>query len=152
VLGPEGEVERGKLAAIVFADAAQRQALEGMVFPYIGKRAAEEILKSRAALVVLDAAVLLEAGWDSVCDRVVFVDAAEEVRQARVMGQRGWRPGERARREAAQLPLTEKRGRADHVLDNSSTLDHLGRQIDDLMCLWGVAPAVDRRGPAAPLS
>ncbi len=154
VLDAAGEVDRKKLAAIVFAEPGQRQALEGLVHPYIRRRAEEEIARALACpdvpMIVLDAAVLVEAGWADVCDRIVFVDADEGVRRARV-ARRGWRIDEMMRREAAQLPLTRKRGRADHVLENSSTLEHLRRQVDDLMRLWGRAPAgAARDRPSAP--
>src|SRR4051794_17935282 len=68
VLDAAGEVERRKLAAIVFADDAELRALEAIVFPWIESRIAEEIAKTRqdaaVALILLDAAVLLEAGWN----------------------------------------------------------------------------------------
>ena len=83
---------------------------------------------------------MVEAGWVDVCDHVVFVEAGEDVRRERVT-RRGWRIDEMVRREAAQLPLTRKRARADHVLDNSSTPEHLRRQVGDLMRLWGRVPA-----------
>jgi dephospho-CoA kinase len=137
-------VDRKKLAAIVFADPGERRALEALVHPWIRRKLEEEIARARTRpkvrLIVLDAAVMLEAGWNDVCDRLVFVHADEGVRGERVR-QRGWRTDDLARREAAQMPLTQKRCRADHVLDNSSTLEHLGRQVDDLMRLWGQCPA-----------
>jgi dephospho-CoA kinase len=144
VLNSNGAVDRKKLAAIVFADPNERKALERLVHPWIGRRLKEEVAlagaRPQVRLIVIDAAVLLEAGWDGVCDRIVFVHADEGVRRQRVL-QRGWRLDDLARREAAQMPLTEKRSRADHVLDNSSALEHLGRQVDDLMRLWGLEPA-----------
>jgi dephospho-CoA kinase len=42
------------------------------------------------------------------------------------------------------LTLTEKRSRADHVIDNASSLDRLGQQVEDLMHRWGLVPAADR--------
>jgi dephospho-CoA kinase len=144
VLDEQGSVDRKKLAAIVFGDPAQRRALEELVHPWIGRRIEEEIARARTRpdvpLIVLDAAVMVEAGWVRACDRVVFVDADEDVRRERLT-RRGWAGDELARREAAQLPLTEKRHCADHVLDNSTTLEHLRRQVDELLCRWGRMPA-----------
>jgi dephospho-CoA kinase len=140
LLGPDGEIQRPKLAAIVFADEAQRTALEALTHPWIRRRIEEEVCRLKAdpavKLIVLDAAILLEAGWNGVCDRLVYVDAPREVRVERVARQRGWAPGALEQRELAQLPLTQKQVRADHVLDNSSSLDHLSRQVDDLMHRW----------------
>lgn len=136
-------IDRRKLAAIVFQQDGARRELEALTHPHIRRRAEEEVARARreqAPLVVVDAAVLLEAGWHTVCDKLVYVEAPPEVRLARVTGKRGWSRADWEAREQAQLPLTRKYARADHVLDNSSTLEHLNRQVDDLMCRWGLAP------------
>lgn len=143
VLGPDGEVDRKALARVVFADPNELKALEALTHPWIRRRA-EELIRTASGgsagvpLIVVDAALLLEAGWHNVCDRLVFVDAPREVRLGRVTARRGWTEQDLEGREAAQLPLTEKRSRADHVLENSSSLESLGRQVDDLMHLLGV--------------
>jgi dephospho-CoA kinase len=143
VLDERGEVQRRRLGAIVFADDGERRALEEVLHPWIKRRIREEVDAARAdpavRFVVLDAAVMLEAGWDGVCDRLVYIDAPREVRLRRLAEQRGWTPQEADARERAQLPLTEKAGRADHVLDNATTLDHLERQVDALLDQWGLA-------------
>lgn len=131
-----GEIDRRKLARVVFGDEGQRRWLEALTHPYIRRRAEEEIARARAEgapLIVLDAAVLLEAGWHEVCDELVYVDAAAEQRRARVALTRGWAAQDWEDRERAQLPLTQKHTRADHVVDNSSTLERLEQQVDDLM-------------------
>jgi dephospho-CoA kinase len=135
-----GEVDRKKLAAVVFADDGERRALEGFVFPYIERRIAEEIERARAEpgvpVVVLDAAVMLEAGWDRGCDVIAFVDAPREVRLARLAAQRGWTEADLAAREAAQIPLAEKAARADVVIDNAGPPGRLEEQLDRLMGAW----------------
>src|SRR5262245_31887176 len=118
-----GEVDRKKLAAVVFADPGERKALEAMVFPHIERRIEEEIGRARSdpavRLVVLDAAVMLEAGWARVCDEVVYVHAPRAARLARLREKRGWTEDQVRAREAAQLPLTEKATRAHVAVDNS---------------------------------
>jgi dephospho-CoA kinase len=158
ILDAHGEVQRRRLGAIVFADAVERRALEEVLHPWIKQRIREEVAAARAdpavRFVVLDAAVMLEAGWDGVCDRLVYIDAPRAVRQDRLAAQRGWTSQEADDRERAQLPLTEKAGRADHVLDNATTLDHLERQVDHLLDLWGLAHSseqADGRGGASSL-
>jgi dephospho-CoA kinase len=144
VLDEAGEVDRRRLAARVFADPAERRALEAIVWPWIGRRLREQTDAARAdaavKLILLDAAVLLEAGWDDVCDRLVYVDAPRDVRLRRLAEQRGWSAEQLAAREQAQLALTEKARRADDVLDNSGTPEALARQVDELLQRWGVAP------------
>jgi len=76
------------------------------------------------------------------------VDAPQEVRLRRVASQRGWAARDLEDRERAQLPLTEKAARADHVLVNATTLEDLERQVDHLLHVWGLGPA--RPAAAAP--
>jgi dephospho-CoA kinase len=144
LLNEQGEVVRRRLGAIVFADDGERRVLEDLVHPWILGRVQQEIDAARrdpaVRFVVLDAALMLEAGWASLCDRLVFVDTPREQRLQRLLHQRQWTEKEVQAREAAQLPLTEKARRADHVLDNSSTLEHLSRQVDELLQHWGLAP------------
>jgi dephospho-CoA kinase len=151
VLDEKREVNRSRLAAIVFADPAELKALEAITHPWIRRciRAEMETAQAdpRVPLIVLDAAIMLEAGWNDVCDRLVYIEAPRAVRLERVARQRGWSAKEVDAREQAQLPLTEKVLRADHVLDNSASLEHLNRQVNDLLHLWGVAPASSRNDP-----
>jgi dephospho-CoA kinase len=141
-LDDQGEIVRRRLGAIVFADDAEREALEALVHPWIGRRVREEVAAAQAdtgsRFILLDAAVMLEAGWNAACDKLVFVDAPRPLRLERVARQRGWTPADVAARERAQLPLTAKAARADHVLDNSGTLEDLERQVDDLLHDWKV--------------
>jgi dephospho-CoA kinase len=144
VFDERGEIQRGKLAAVVFADPAERRALEAIVHPWIRDRIRRDVDEARrdpaVRLVVLDAAIMLETGWNEICDRLVFVDAPNEERLRRVTGQRGWTADELRARERAQLPLTEKAARADHALDNSGSFDRLGCQVEELLRLWGLTP------------
>ncbi|HYT94945.1 MAG TPA: dephospho-CoA kinase [Gemmataceae bacterium] len=142
VLDADGEVNRRKVAAIVFADTAQLRGLEAIVFPWIESRIAEEIARAQqdpaVALILLDAAVLLEAGWNKHCDWIVYVHTPRDTRLARLASQRGWTAKEVDARANAQLPLTEKVTRADFVVDNSGPLEATARQVDDLLRQWGV--------------
>ena len=151
VLDDKGEVDRRRLATIVFADPAELKALEAITHPWIRRRIHAEIEEARrdpaVPLIVLDAAIMLEAGWNDVCDRLIYIEAPRGVRLERVRRQRGWSEKEVAAREQAQLPLTEKVVRADHVLENSASLEHLDRQVHDLLHLWGLARASTRREP-----
>jgi dephospho-CoA kinase len=137
VLDAAGAVDRRRLAQEVFGDPAELRALEALVWPWIGQRLREQIEAARAdpkvTLVLLDAAVLLEAGWNDVCDWIVYVHAPRAVRLRRLAEQRGWSEKEVAAREQAQLSLTDKTRRADFALDNSGSPEALARQVDDLL-------------------
>lgn len=140
-INSEGQVDRKILGRIVFADPVQLCELEALVFPWIKSRLQEEINAAKAdpdvRYIVLDAAVMLEAGWASVCDKLVFVDAPREARVARVAS-RGWSADELDCRERAQMSLDEKRRRADAILANSGDFSQLQRLADDIMRNWGL--------------
>jgi dephospho-CoA kinase len=144
VCDASGEVDRRRLGAQVFADVKERKALEALSFPWIEGRFAEEIDAARrdlaVSMIVVDAAILLEAGWDRYCDRIVFVWAPRAVRLRRLAEQRGWSETEVTARESAQMSLTEKVSRADAAIDNSGTLDDLQRQVDQLLERWSIGP------------
>jgi dephospho-CoA kinase len=146
LLDEHGEIIRRKLGALVFNDDAQRRELEALVHPWIKRRIHEAIADAqndpRVPFIVLDAAIMLEAGWNEICDKLVFIDAPHHLRVQRVREQRGWTPQELQARERAQLALTKKAAQADHVLDNSAELPHLSRQVDDLLDQWGLKSAI----------
>jgi dephospho-CoA kinase len=151
VMGPDGEVDRRELGSVVFADPAEREALEAIVRPWIGRQLRAEIAAAQSdpavAFVVLDAAVMLEAGWRDAVNLLVYVHAPRAVRLARVAEQRGWSAAEVAAREQAQLSLTEKAARADVAVDNSGSPADLEPQLDRLLARLGIGrtPAVDGR-------
>jgi len=144
VLDDKGEIDRRKIAGIVFASQAELRALEGMTFPWIERGIEQGIRQARedpgVALVVLDAAVLLEAGWNRYCDRLVYVHAPRAQRLARVAAQRGWTAKEVDARARAQMPLADKVSRADDVVDNSRSPEETARQVEALLRRWGLAP------------
>jgi dephospho-CoA kinase len=136
ILSGKGEIDRAALASRVFGSGAQpeaaRRRLESIVHPAIQQERDEFLAQLTAAgqtkVLLVDAALLLEAGWHDRCDAIVFVDAPELLRRQRIAA-RGWSPDELARREASQWPVDRKKSAADFVVDNSGTLDTAGRQL-----------------------
>ena len=128
------------MAGIVFTDANERERLEVLTHPWIEKRRKEYFasvgLEARA--LVIDAPLLFEAGVDSVCDAVIFVDAAPSTRLARVQQSRNWDRSMLERREDSQMSLDEKRNRADYVVSNDDDLD--GLRIQLIQILDRIAP------------
>lgn len=138
IFGPDGHIDRPRLARIVFAPTAEgtceRRYLEQLTHPAIGKRIeaqAGELAAAGRAAAVLDAALLVEAGWDRLCDKLLFVHASRRVRLARAL-QRGWTEEEFTARENAQQPLDMKRARADLVIDNSGSPEETWAQLDSV--------------------
>ena len=146
VLASDGSINRAAIAACVFAsdDAAQsdREFLETLLHPLIRAKLDDEkraLVAAGRPAVVLDAPLLLEAGWGPLCDLVVMVDVPRDVRLARAM-ERGWTEAEFTRREAAQWPVDTKSQHADAVLSNAGSIDDLRREVGHL---WDthIAPA-----------
>jgi dephospho-CoA kinase len=83
--------------------------------------------------VLLDAAVLFEAGWNDLCHTIVFVDVPRSERLGRLGAGRGWDDSEVDRREASQVSLETKRSRSQFVIDNARSIDEGGRQLEHLL-------------------
>jgi len=136
IIDSAGRVSRPAVGRIVFDSPQALAQLNAIMHPPMREIMAERIERALAEdecpAAVLDAAVLLEAGWDELCTIVVFVSAPQELRHQRVADERGWDEGEIARREKSQNPLDIKASRADHVVDNSSSLSCLREQVRTL--------------------
>ena len=137
VIQSDGQVVRSAVAKIVFAEtpeaAEELRFLEDLTHPHIRDNLREQIERLAAQgkrVAVLDAPVLLKAGWNEFCNTLLFVNAPEDLRVQRTI-ERGWTQTELSRREAAQAELDEKRAAADAVLDNSGTPEELRQQIKD---------------------
>jgi dephospho-CoA kinase len=112
VVDDAGRVRRGALAAAVFGDGPEQmaalRALEAIVHPRVRRRiraaldavAAAPTSKGRPHVVVLDVPLLVQAGWDDLCDRLVVVQCDEAVRRARLVA-RGWSDAQIAARDRA---------------------------------------------------
>jgi dephospho-CoA kinase len=132
----DGEIDRSQVARIVFASPPhgprERAFLEQVTHPRIGAAIRQGIDQRRQAgdvpAVVLDAAVLLEAGWHGMCDQIIFVETSPSLRRVRA-AQRGWDDQQFAAREAAQLDLEDKRRRAHFVIDNNRSPAETAAQV-----------------------
>lgn len=116
-----GQVNRKAVGEIVFQDQTELEFLEAVTHPRIGcllQEQIEHLLQQGAPAAVLDAPVMLKAGWDAMCDAIWFVDAPRPTRLQRAL-QRGWTEAQFDAREAAQESLDEKRRKADVVIDNA---------------------------------
>ncbi len=134
------EIDRRKLASMVFGDLAEKQSmrkqLEAIVHPRIRQLAKSELetlsRESSSQMIILDAPLLIEGGWLPYCNRVLFVDSPDDKRKKRAM-QRGWTAKEWQDRESAQLSLAEKRNYATDVLLNDGTIEQLHQQVADFV-------------------
>jgi dephospho-CoA kinase len=143
LIRPDGSLDRAALGDLVFRDEAARKRLGEIVHPKVGAEVARRLAAARAAgapLVVLDIPLLFEgrrAGTGSAAalrfDATVLVHASEETQIARQIARDGCSRDEALRRIRAQLPLSEKRALADHVIENDGDLADTRRQVGELV-------------------
>ena len=138
VFDQKGDVIRSELARRVFGDSRDAQQaradLERIVHPEIRNLLAQQIESARAAgnfdAVILDAAVLLEAGWHDLCEALVFIDTPEPIRRNRVLSSRNWTAEQFRQRQESQLPLEQKRRAADFVIENAGSLTAAAAELE----------------------
>lgn len=133
VLHPDGSLNREKLGAIVFADPDKLASLNGIVHPLVGERVAD--LQSRTAddaIMVYDVPLLAENRLAPMYDVVIVVDAADEVRIARLAEHRGMPEHDAKARIAAQATREDRLAIADIVIDNEGDLDDLEARVDQV--------------------
>ena len=119
----ESGVSREMLGALVFGNAAQLARLESIVHPAVAqKRQAFMIEHSGAPVVVFDIPLLFEKGGAAAVDRVVVVSASAEKQRQRVLARPGMTEEKFTQILAIQTPDSEKRERADHVIDTGTSL------------------------------
>ena len=135
ILQTDGAIDRKKLGARIFAEPEARERLNAIVHPRMYAMVEERIQRLReqsATAVVLDAAILIEAGWDSLVDEVWVVAAPEEMVVQRI-GQRNGLPAEQVRqRIRAQITSEERARHAAVVIDNNEGLDELSAQVHEV--------------------
>ncbi|MFB9962294.1 dephospho-CoA kinase [Sinosporangium siamense] len=133
ILREDGSLNREKLGSIVFADQSRLKALNAIVHPLVGTRAAELQQAAPAdAIVVYDVPLLVENNLASMYDLVVVVDAADETRVERLMKHRNMPEPDARARLAAQAPRETRLAAADLVIDNEGPLEDLDPKVDTL--------------------
>jgi len=148
ILDNDGQVSRSAVAKRVFSGNSRENGnlefLENLVHPRIGQQIRlriEALLEDHPDMsVVVDAALLIEAGWACFCDKTVFVEASHALRLERAK-QRGWSESEFSAREAAQANLDLKRKQADWVMDNNGSAEHTFAQVQQFWRTLEQAPS-----------
>jgi dephospho-CoA kinase len=132
ILDEQGRLHRGHLGRIVFSDDEARRRLEAITHPAIvtaARRRIEALRGEGHALIVYEAALLVESGRHREMDRVVVVTAEEEERLRRLCERNSLTRGEALDRLRAQLPQEIKAASADYLIDNSGPLEETRRQV-----------------------
>ena len=134
ILQPDGEVDRKALGAVVFSQPDARAKLNGIMHPWMAKEIERQIDQMRhdgVEVVVLEAALLIEAGWRRLVDELWVTTADEEEAVRRVSRRSGLTEEQVRGRMATQMPVSQKIEQADVVIDNSGDLEDLQRRVTE---------------------
>jgi dephospho-CoA kinase len=131
VVGPDGELDRPALAAIVFGDPEALKELNGLVHPAVGVEVLRRVDEQRGTdrVVILDVPLLVESGRYR-ASGVIVVDTPPEVAVERLVRDRGMTADEARARMARQASREERKAKADLVIDNSGPPDALDEAVD----------------------
>lgn len=133
---PDGEIDRKKLGELVFANPEALKMLNSVTHPAIKQQVLSEIdrLKSTGSYkaVVVDAALLIEAGWCDMVDEVWLVVADRETQVERLMKRNGLTRQQALNRINGQMDQDTKKRYADRIIDNSRDVEHTRKQVEQL--------------------
>jgi len=134
VVAADGSIDRRRLGERVFADPAQLARLNAIAHPLIRDAIAARIAAAAGGTqpIVVEAALLVEARWDTLVDELWLVTARPEIVAARLVEQRGMAPEAIAARMRAQLRDAERVAHAAVVIDNSGSREALRAQLERL--------------------
>ncbi len=136
VVQDDGEIDRRRLGAIVFADESKRRVLNSIIHPYVINEllssAEKDLQKDPNGVAVFEVPLLFESGMDAQMDATIVVVCDEEARIRRVMERDQLSREQVLSRVRAQMPEEEKRKRADYILDNNGSHEQLLQQVDVL--------------------
>ncbi len=132
ILQPSGEIDRKKLGSIVFADPDQLTRLNQIMHPRMARMVAQQVQELReqgADVVVVEAALLFEAGWDSLVSEVWSTESPEYLVIKRLQSRSGLSQEEAKKRIGSQMSAEERTSRSQVVVDNSGDLVELERVV-----------------------
>jgi len=136
VLAPDARIDRAKLGAIVFADADRRKRLNEIVHPRVHAAQGELLAEAQAAnpdaIVIIDAALMIESGGYKKFDKLVVVFCDRETQIERLMGRNHITREDAERRISAQMSSEEKRRYADYEIDTAGTFAETRQRVIDV--------------------
>lgn len=135
LLLPNREIDRKKLGAIVFSDPKNLQTLNGIVHPRLRELLLKKIEENRALgtkVLVIEAAILIEASWQNVVDEVWVAHAPEDVVIKRIMARNNWGEEQIRARIRSQMTNDERAKHANVMLDTNCTLEEVRAKVKHL--------------------
>ena len=129
IIGKDGEIDRAKLASLVFRDGQALAQLEDVVHPLVAQAVDHLVKRATQRVVVIEAIKLMESSLKSSCDSVWTAYAPEDVQIERLIRKRGMNREQALERIHAQSPQSEKVAAANVVIRNTGSYDELWRQV-----------------------
>ena len=131
ILGPRGEINRRKLARIVFNNPGKRRKLESIVHPFVLNEM-ERIAKKKLGIVILEVPLLFETNLNEKMDVSIVVRASEKKQLLRLRKRTGASPAEVRARNEAQMPIAKKVRLANFVINNEGSLMGTKKQVFEI--------------------
>ena len=144
LLLPNGNIDRKKLGELVFADLAALKTLNGILHPLMYMEMKNRLEAMRAGgtrIAVLEAAILIEAGWEPLVNEVWLVTAPLEEVEKRIVARSGLTPQQVKARISSQMSDTERRRYANVIIENDGTMENLRAKLE---LLW--TEKIEKRG------
>ena len=129
------EIDRRQLGGIVFADPAELTALNEITWPRIralAEKTISDLRESGVKIAVLEAAIMIEAGWTDLCDELWVTQASEEDAISRLQSRNGLTEEQARQRINSQLSNKEREDYADVLLQNTGTIEELRIRVGEL--------------------
>ena len=129
------EIDRKKLAGIVFSKTEKIRQLNNILHPVVIKQIKEriEVLKKEKKIIIIDAALIFEeATLASLCDIIIFIETGFKERKKRCVDYRYWNEGEIYKRERFQISLKKKMQQSDFVINNNGPLTDTIKQTNNI--------------------
>jgi dephospho-CoA kinase len=148
ILNKDGQIDRGKLGRLVFADAQALKQLEAIIHPYVSQAIDILIKRASQSVVVIEAIKLLESGLRNLCDSIWVTDAPQHVQIERLIRKREMSPETALQRVHSQSAQKQKLAAADVVITNTGSYENLWKQVN---AAWKRASPSQETGAVPPV-
>lgn len=141
ILDENGAINRPKLGGIVFNDSEKRKMLNSIVHPAVRERMAHKRQLAEAAnekAIVMDIPLLFESKLTALVEKIIVVYVNEQTQLERLMDRNSYSKEEAMARINSQMPIQDKVGLADAVIDNNGSIEESKQQLMDILKKWGI--------------
>lgn len=135
ILAEDGEIDKGKMAATIFADETLLDKVNAIIHPavydYVLEKIAEYKIKNEIDFFIIEAALLIECGYGKIVDEMWYVHTADEIRRERLKKSRGYSDEKISQIFLSQLSYEEFKSASSFIVDNNGAMELAQKQIDD---------------------